>query len=181
MGCGGPAPKFCYGSFEDILLRFIRGHSDSGMGRTSAVHKGDFLGLMTSMRWLIFCSVQSDSVCNSPILSSNTIYTGILIIWVLVSYYMHCALHTLLIEYHTHVYSYIAGDSVDIWVREEVLTFGLRRVYISILTLWFSFDWEFYTHFDCTFSVWIYERPTEYELCLRTYFTHMYIYGWSFR
>ena len=59
-------------------------------------------------------------------------------------------LHALLTECYIHVYSYIADDTVNIWVEEVALTFGPRRVYMSILTLWFS-DREFDTHFDYTF------------------------------
>ena len=80
IGCGRPGPKFCYGSFGDILFWFLRGHSSSGIGRTSTVHRWNFLSLETSMQQLIFCSVQSGSVCNLPILSGNIIYTGLPII-----------------------------------------------------------------------------------------------------
>ena len=83
----GQHPSF--GSFGDILFWFIRRHSDSGIGRTSDVHRGDFLGLKTSIRKLMFYSVQSGSVCNSPILWGNTIYTGISIIQLLVFCYVH--------------------------------------------------------------------------------------------
>ena len=75
-----PSRTFCSDSFGNILLWFLRGHSDSGMGRNSDVHIRDFLGLETSIRRLMFYYVLSDLVCNSPILSSNTIYTRILII-----------------------------------------------------------------------------------------------------
>ena len=95
IGCSGPAPKFwflrehfvlvpsgtfCSGSFGDILFWFLRGHSDSGMEMTSDVHRGDFLGLKTSIRRLMFCYILSGSICNSSVLSGNTIYTRIPII-----------------------------------------------------------------------------------------------------
>ena len=76
-------------------------------------------------------------------------------------------LHTLLIECHTQVYSYIADKTANIWVGGGALTFSLRWVYMSILTLWF-FDWEFCTHFDYTFWVCMHKSPTEYGI--------MYIY-----
>ena len=59
---------FCSGSFK--------GHFDSGMRRTFDVYRGA-------------CSVQSDSVCNSPILLGNIIYTRIPIIRLLIFYYVH--------------------------------------------------------------------------------------------
>ena len=72
-----------------VLFWFFQGHSDSGMGKTSALHRGDFLGLKTSMRWLMFYSIQSSSVCNSPILSSNIIYIRILMVWLSILFYVH--------------------------------------------------------------------------------------------
>ena len=80
---------FCYSSFDDVLFWFLWEYSNSDMGRTSAIHRGDVLGLKTSMWWFMFYSVQSGSVCNSPILSDNIIYTRISTIWLLVSYYVH--------------------------------------------------------------------------------------------
>ena len=145
------------------------------MERTSAVHRGDFLGLKTSMQWLMFCSVQSGSVCNSLILSGNTIYTGISLIWLSVSYYMHSA--SAYVTYwvsYSHLFLYL-DDTLDIWVGRRALTFGSQQVYISILMLWFS-NWEFYAHFDFTFWVWIYERSIRYGLFIRTYTLHMCIY-----
>ena len=44
IGWSGPVPKFCFGSFGDILFWFFQEHSDSGIERTSAIHRGDFLG-----------------------------------------------------------------------------------------------------------------------------------------
>ena len=61
------------------------------MGKTSDVHIVDFLGLETSIRRLMFYSVQSGSVCNLPILSGNTIYTGIPIIRLSDLLYVHSA------------------------------------------------------------------------------------------
>ena len=37
-------PKFCFGSFRDVLFWFLWGHSNSNIGRTSVVHKVDFSG-----------------------------------------------------------------------------------------------------------------------------------------
>ena len=127
---GRSMTNFYFGSFEDVLFWFLQEYSDSNMGRTSVVHKGDFLGLKTSMWQLMFCYVQSGSVCNSLILSGNTIYTGIPIIWLSVFFYVHSAS-----VYVTYVHAYIANDFVEIYVGGGVLTFWTWRVYMSILTL----------------------------------------------
>ena len=73
---------FYYDSFRDILIATWGG---------PLLHRRDFLGLKTSMRQLIFCYAQSGLVCNLPVLSSNTIYTGILIIWLAIFYFMRSA------------------------------------------------------------------------------------------
>ena len=91
IGCGRTVPKFYSGSFGDVLFWFIRGHSDRGMTRTSDVHKKDFLGLVTSIWQVMFCSVQSGSICSSLILSSNIICTWILVKWLSAFCYMHSA------------------------------------------------------------------------------------------
>ena len=125
----GQRPKFYSGSFKDVLFWFLRGHSDSDMGRTSDVHRWDFLGLKTSMRRLISRSVQSDSIYNSPILSGNIRYIGILIIWLFISYYMHYASSyvTYWVSYshlflHCRWYCrYLSwGRGVDFWTAASV-------------------------------------------------------------
>ena len=89
IGCSGQRPSS--GSFGDILFWFLWGHFDSGMGRTFDVHKGDFLGLETSIWRLMFYSVQGGSVCNSPILSGNIIYMGIPVKGLSAFCYVHSA------------------------------------------------------------------------------------------
>ena len=46
-------------------------------------------------------------------------------------------LHTLLTESCTHGYSYIADDTIDTRDGGRGADFRTRRVYMSILTLWF--------------------------------------------
>ena len=97
---------FCYGFFEDVMFWFLQRYSDSGMGKTSTVHKGDFLGLKVFIQRLMFYFVQSGSVCNSPILLGNTIYM----------FFIMCTLHleTLLTKCRTHIYTYIVDNTIDI-------------------------------------------------------------------
>ena len=147
-----------------MLFWFIWRHSDNSMGRTSDLHRGDFLGLETSIRRLIFYFVQSGSVCNSPVFSDNTIYMGISIIQLL------CAL-CICIRY---LLSVVADDTVDVWDGGRALSFEQRKVYMSILTLWYS-NWEFCTHFDYIFWLCVHERPNEYRICIHTYHI-IYIY-----
>ena len=86
-----PSRTFCSGYFGDVLFWFFRGHFDSGMGRISDVHRGDFSGARDphTKSYVLFCSVLSDSVCNLLILSGNTIYTGIPIIRLSDLLYVH--------------------------------------------------------------------------------------------
>ena len=56
---------------------FLREHSDGGMGWTSAIHRGDFLGLETSIL-LMTCYMFFEWLSmRFMVLSGNTIYTGI--------------------------------------------------------------------------------------------------------
>ena len=73
------------GSFGDTLVPsgtiwFLRGHSDGGIGWTSAVHRGDSLGLKTSILLMIRYMFSEWLSMRFMVLSGNTIYTGIPII-----------------------------------------------------------------------------------------------------
>ena len=140
---GGLAPKFCSSSFRDTLFWFLwrhsvlilSGYSDSGMGKTSTVHRGDFLGLETSMWRRMFCSVhsgryaihQSCQAIQYTQESQSYDYQFSII----------CTLHIhmLLTECHTYVYSYIVDGTMNTWVGGRALTFWSWRVYMSILML----------------------------------------------
>ena len=122
IGYRGPAPKFCFGSFKDILFWFLWEHSDNGIGRTSAVHRGDFLGLKTSMRRLRFCSVMSGSVCNSLIFGPRWVYMSILTLWF--SFWEFCSHfdYTFLGAYAWEAY----------WVWDYVYIHTMLDIYIYI-------------------------------------------------
>ena len=117
------------------------------------MHKGDFLGLKTSMRWLIFYSVQSGSVCNSPILSGNTIYTGILIIWLVVFYLVHFVstyvtywvLYSCLCLHCTWYCRYLRwGKGVNFLTTTSVYE------YFDAVVFWLEILYSFFTvHFGC--------------------------------
>ena len=146
-----PTGTFCSGSFGDVLFWFLRGHSDNGMGRTSDVHRGDFLGgsrppydgLCSVLFWVAQYAIHQSFQAIQYTRGSRSYDCQFSVMCTL-------HLHTLLTEYCTHVYSYIADDIVDIWVGGGVLTFGSRRVYMSILTLCFS-NLDFCTYFDYIF------------------------------
>ena len=100
-------------SFGDVLFWFLQGYSGSSMGRTSDVHRGDFLGLETSIRRLMFCSewlsMQLTGLIRQYNIYRDPDYT-------IVRFIFMCTLHLhmLLTEYCTHVYSYIADDTIDV-------------------------------------------------------------------
>ena len=150
IGCGGPAPKYViwflrghFGSFGNTLVLsgtiwFLRERSDGGMGWTSTVHRGvwdvfgtrdlhtahDMLYALWVAQYAIHGLVRQYNIHRDP---------NHMIICVM------CTLHphTLLTEFYTHKYSYIAEGTDDIWDRGGAPTFWPRLVYMSILTLWF--------------------------------------------
>ena len=153
------------------------------MGRTSDVHKWDFLGLETSIRRLIFYSVQSGSVCNSPILLGNTIYMGILVIWLSVFCYVHSAsayvtywvLYSRLILHYRWYCRYRSWrratdfpTATSVYEHFDAAVFLLRVLY----PFWMYPFWMY------LFWVCMHKRPTEYGIMEKYISYSLYIYIW---
>ena len=86
--------------------------------------------------WYVICSL-SGLVCDSRSCQAIQYTQGSQSYDYLSSVVCTLHLHTLLTEFYTHKYSYIAEGTDDIWDRGGVPTFWPRLVYMSILTLWF--------------------------------------------
>ena len=180
--CGELVPNFCYGSFGNILFWFFWEYCDNGMRRTSIVHRGDFSGLKTFMRRLMFCYVQSSSICNSPILSGNIIYTGILTIWLSVFYYV-LSLSTYITYWvsYSHLYlHYRRHYRYSSWRRgTDFLIATSVYEYFDTVVFWLRVSYFFLLYIGCKCMKGSLSMGYVYvhTLCICVY---IYIYEWSF-
>ena len=87
-------------------------------------------------------------------------------------------LHILLTEFCTHIYSYIADDTVDLWVGEVVLTFGHGECIWAFWRCGFLIE-SFALILTIPFWVCTHERPTKYGI-MYTYTPYYTYMNWIF-
>ena len=184
IGYDGSVPKFCFGSFVEILFWFLRGHSISDMGRTSVVHRGDFLGHETfndDLCSVLFCSEWLNMQFTNFVRQYNI--HRIPFIWLAIFYYVHFTsayityrvLYShLYLNYRWYKRYLIWGRGADFLTAASVYEHLDDVFFFFLLRVLYSF-WLYILGVNVWEAHWVW-------LCLCTYFMHMYIYiyEWNF-